>query len=254
MRSAQGRGQLTTNKNRKRLAQVTRALNNKLLALAMPEIIIPRFALNTQLSSKTKPVPTIKDGSCSYERDLLYNINFQIRPGEKVALCGPNACGKTTLAKAILGHSPTEYNLRRSGLWLTPSSAHIGYVDQHYKNLNPEKSPWQHIHEIASSWSIEKIRMHLNNFLFRKNEEITTKARFLSGGEKARLSLAIIAASTPSLLILDEATNNLDLNTREHVIQVLKDYPGALLVISHDEDFLTSLSAYNILLSCFQAR
>jgi len=64
----------------------------------------------------------------------------------------------------------------------------------------------------------------------------------LSGGEKARLSLALIAAKTPALLILDEVTNNLDYETREHVIQVLQDYPGALIVISHDEDFLKAIA------------
>lgn len=63
----------------------------------------------------------------------------------------------------------------------------------------------------------------------------------LSGGEKARLSLALIAAITPKLLILDEITNNLDLETREHVIQVLNDYPGTMIVISHDADFLESI-------------
>ena len=91
------------------------------------------------------------------------------------------------------------------------------------------------------NWSHAEIRKHLNDFLFRKNEEITTTVLNLSGGEKARLSLAQIAAKTPKLLILDEMTNNLDLETREHVIQVLNDYPGAMIVISHDADFLLSI-------------
>ena len=85
------------------------------------------------------------------------------------------------------------------------------------------------------------IRKHLNDFLFRKNEEVTALVSSLSGGEKARLSLAQIAAKPPKLLILDEMTNNLDLETRAHVIEVLKYYPGALLVISHDTDFLAAI-------------
>ena len=83
----------------------------------------------------------------------------------------------------------------------------------------------------------------LLNFLFRKNEEVNALVATLSGGEKARLSLAQIAVKTPKLLILDEVTNNLDLETRMHVIEVLREYPGALLVISHDADFLKQIGA-----------
>lgn len=89
------------------------------------------------------------------------------------------------------------------------------------------------------------IRRHLNDFLFRKNEEVNACVFMLSGGEKARLSLAQIAAQTPKLLILDEITNNLDLDTRLHVIQVLQVYPGSILVISHDDEFLEAINVTN---------
>ena len=75
----------------------------------------------------------------------------------------------------------------------------------------------------------------------RENEEVNCLVAKASGGEKARLSLAQIAAKTPKLLILDEVTNNLDLETRGHVIEVLKNYPGAMIVISHDADFLNEI-------------
>jgi len=90
-------------------------------------------------------------------------------------------------------------------------------------------------------WPHAELRRHLNDFLFRKNEEVHRPIFQLSGGEKARLSLAHIAAKTPRLLILDEVTNNLDLETRQHVINVLKTYPGAMIVISHDEEFLKEI-------------
>ena len=82
--------------------------------------------------------------------------------------------------------------------------------------------------------------------MFRKNEEVNALVSTLSGGEKSRLSLAQIAAKTPKLLILDEITNNLDLETKEHVVQVLKAYPGAMIVISHEADFLeeTGVNSY----------
>lgn len=91
------------------------------------------------------------------------------------------------------------------------------------------------------TWSHAEIRRHLNDFLFRKNEEVNALVSTLSGGEKARLSLVQIAVKTPKLLILDEITNSLDLETRDHVIQVLKNYPGVMVVISHDEDFLKAI-------------
>ncbi len=94
---------------------------------------------------------------------------------------------------------------------------------------------------MVPAWSSTDLRRHLNDFLFRKNEEVNSFVSTLSGGEKARLSLAQIAAKTPKLLILDELTNNLDLETREHVTQVLKLYPGTLIVISHDENFLKEI-------------
>jgi ATPase subunit of ABC transporter with duplicated ATPase domains len=86
-----------------------------------------------------------------------------------------------------------------------------------------------------------ELRNFLNQFLFRKNEEVNKLVSSLSGGEKARLSLAMIALQQPKLLILDEITNNLDLITKEHVIQVLQNYAGALLVVSHDAHFLKQI-------------
>ncbi|MDR2603523.1 MAG: hypothetical protein LBC11_03110 [Puniceicoccales bacterium] len=81
----------------------------------------------------------------------------------------------------------------------------------------------------------------MNDFLFRKNEEIWEDVEDLSGGERAHLSPAKIAARPPKLLILDEITNNLDLETCDHVIQILRQYPGAMIVVSHDETFLKEI-------------
>jgi ATPase subunit of ABC transporter with duplicated ATPase domains len=117
----------------------------------------------------------------------------------------------------------------------------IGYLDQHYGTLSPKKSVLETIADLVPTWSHAEIRRHLNDFLFRKNAEVNALVATLSGGEKVRLTLAQIAAKTPQLLILDEITNNLDLETREHVIQVLKEYPGSMIVISHDEDFLHAI-------------
>jgi ATPase subunit of ABC transporter with duplicated ATPase domains len=129
-----------------------------------------------------------------------------------------------------------------------PEINQIAYLDQHYNNLNIKFSVWEAMINTRPLWSKEQCREHLNSFLFRKNEEINTKIEDLSGGEKARLSLALIGATTPALLILDEVTNNLDMQSREYLIKILNAYAGALLVISHDEDFLAAIKAraYNI--------
>lgn len=131
----------------------------------------------------------------------------------------------------------------------TTQPAHIGYLDQHYSNLQPNLTVIEHIKELRPDLLEAEARDHLNDFLFRKNEDVSKQAAVLSGGEKARLSLALIAAKTPKLLLLDEITNNLDLETKEHVVQVLKNYPGAMIIISHDDFFLDGLTLdarYNI--------
>ena len=108
-------------------------------------------------------------------------------------------------------------------------------------SLNPTKTVFSNIEDISNIWDYQQIRTHLNNFLFSKNEQVNALASTLSGGEKARLCLAMIAANPPSLFLLDEITNNLDITTKEHVIQVLTKYPGALVVISHDYGFLENI-------------
>ncbi|MDR3195575.1 MAG: ATP-binding cassette domain-containing protein, partial [Endomicrobium sp.] len=87
-----------------------------------------------------------------------------------------------------------------------------------------------------------ELRDFLNGFLFKKNEEANKSVAALSGGERARLALAKIALQTPKLLLIDEITNNIDLETKERVIQVLAEYPGAMIIISHDSAFLEEIS------------
>ena len=103
------------------------------------------------------------------------------------------------------------------------------------------------IKQLCPEWSKQEIWCFLNDFLFRKPEEINRPCHLLSGGEKARLCLAQISARPPAMLILDEVTNNLDLSTRHHVIEVVKAYPGTVLVISHDTQFLRDIGVDDFL-------
>ena len=140
--------------------------------------------------------------------------------------------------KATLGSS----DINKSGEWLCPNIQDIGYLDQHYSQLDPNKTAVELISEVAPTWSQVEIREHLNSFLLRKNEEVNLQSNYLSGGERVRLSLALIATRPPKLLLLDEISNNIDVETKEHLIQVLNAYPGALIMVDHDHQFLAALN------------
>lgn len=212
-------------------------LNDKLLGLRLPEIIKPKFNLKASDMGAGQLV-SIRDGSLGYGDDMiLRNINLSISACERVAVIGDNGSGKSTLIKAILG-DPSVVKL---GNWYGPKPQDIGYLDQHYGTLLADKSVLETIHDLVPGWTHAEVRRHLNDFLFRKNEEVNAVVSTLSGGEKARLTLAQIAAKTPRLLVLDEVTNNLDLEMRQHMIEVLKEYPGSLIIISHDERFLEEI-------------
>jgi ATPase subunit of ABC transporter with duplicated ATPase domains len=209
-------------------------LSKQLSEIRLPEIIVPKFYLSHR-DMGDRTLVSITDGTVGYtDKMILWNINLSVGSRERVAVVGDNGAGKTTLVWAILGYE----NVLKSGDWHVPNPRDIGYLDQHYENLDPEKSAVEIIAEINPVWTHGEIRRHLNDFLFRKNEEVNAPSKNLSGGEHARLSLAKIAAHPPKLLILDEITNNIDLETRNHVVEILREYPGATIIISHDEDFL----------------
>ncbi|MDR1982222.1 MAG: ATP-binding cassette domain-containing protein [Holosporaceae bacterium] len=221
----------------KSIDEKKRKLSEQLSQIHLPEIIVPKFYLTYQeVSDKT--LVSIIDGSVGYgEKIILRNINLSVMSQERVAIVGNNGCGKTTFVRAIMNNG----NVIKFGDWNLPNLQDVGFLDQHYQNLNPEKSAVEIIAETNPFWSHAEIRKHLNDFLFCKNEEIGVAVKNLSGGEKARLSLAKIAAHPPKLLILDEITNNIDLETRDHVVEILRKYPAAMIVISHDENFLNEI-------------
>ena len=213
------RTEQTSGKKKSAIDKKQQQLTDQLSDLRLPEIILPKFSLMPE-STSSGNLLSISGASIGYAADkiILKNISLAVGEKERIAISGKNASGKSTLLKAILG----KYEIFKTGDW-------------HYLSVI------QHIQELRPDWTEIEARRHLNDFLFRKNEEVMQIAANLSGGEKARLSLSMIAAKTTRLLILDEITNNLDLETKEHVIQVLKEYPGAMLIVSHEEDFLIML-------------
>ena len=229
----------TSGKKKRALRHHRDELVDKLSGLRLTEVIAPKFSL-TAADVGDQVIVSIREGAVGYQQQagIVKDINFSLSSRERIAIMGDNGSGKSTLVKAILNDA----RVVKTGDWQAPKPQDIGYLDQHYNNVSSEKSVIESIAELQPSWSHAEVRRYLNDFLFRKNEEVNQLVCQLSGGEKVRLSLAIIAALTPKLLILDEITNNLDLETREHVIQVLKDYPAAMIVISHDEDFLLDIN------------
>lgn len=232
------RSQKTSGKKKTQIENKKQALNDKLSALQSGEKIIPKFSLSHEHRSQGA-ILCISDGTIGWPHHppLLKNISLYMNTKDRIAICGDNASGKSTLVKAILNNP----EVIKTGHWMMPKPINIGYLDQHYATLDLKKTVLETLLFLVPSWSYIEVRKHLNAFLFRKNEEINALTSQLSGGEKVRLCLAQIAALLPQLVILDEITNNLDIETKAHVMQILQDYPAAMLLICHENDFLNQL-------------
>lgn len=222
-----------------RLREQLETVQNNISQNRLPENLQPNFVLDSAYVSSSSTLVSVSFGSCGYAvgTPVVSNIYFSMGPKDKVAINGNNGSGKTTFVRALMQSPGIIYD----GDWHLPKSNEIGYVDQHYANLDINSTVFQTIKDTNVFVTDQEIRKHLNSFLFRKNEEVFSKVNTLSGGEKARLSLAQIAARPPKLLVLDEISNNVDLDTKNYILDVLKQYPGAFVLISHEKAFVNSL-------------
>ena len=221
----------------KELSAARGEMNAKIADLEQSKTVVPTFTL-TASDIRDKEILHIFNGAISYthvKKAIVRNIQLSLRSQSHIAILGDNGTGKSTLFKAILNNP----SVIKGGEWTMPESLEIGHLDQHYSVLCPEDTVFDSIAKLVPTWAYENVRKHLATFLFRDNTSHLVK--MLSGGEKARLSIAQITAKTPRLLLLDEITNNIDLETRAHVIEAIKEYPGAIIVISHDNDFLKTI-------------
>src|SRR5690606_16099995 len=164
---------------------------------------------------------------------LLKEINLSVHPGSRIGLLGGNGAGKSTFLKSLAGAIPLLHGARTEGEHLA-----LGYFTQHQlESLDFDASPILHLQRISPKAREQEIRDFLGGFNFR-GEQATGPIRHFSGGEKARLALAIIVWQRPNLLVLDEPTNHLDLEMCHALTMALQEFEGALVVVSHDRHLL----------------
>ncbi|MDY3240055.1 MAG: ABC-F family ATP-binding cassette domain-containing protein [Anaerovoracaceae bacterium] len=168
-------------------------------------------------------------------KDLFAGVDFDIKRGEKVCIVGPNGVGKTTLLRILLGEiAPSEGHLK------TGHNVAFGYYDQGQLLLNDRNTVLEELKESYRLYTDTEMRSILGRFLFR-GEDVFLQVGSLSGGEKARLSLLKMMLSGANTLILDEPTNHLDIDSKEVFEDALLEFPGTVIVVSHDRYFLQKI-------------
>ena len=189
------------------------------------------------------------------DRSIINNFSIQIKRGDRIGIVGPNGIGKTTLLKILLGEVQPDFGEVKLG-----SNLSITKFDQMREQLNLENSLLQNLTDDPNIQSTEKaghiivrgrpkhVAGYLKDFLFSEGQ-LRSPVKSLSGGERARLLLAKIMAKESNLLILDEPTNDLDLETLDLLQEVIADYQGTVLLISHDRDFLNRTVETSVILT-----
>ena len=180
------------------------------------------------------PLITLDMASVGYgETPVLTRLNLRLDPDDRIALLGRNGNGKTTLARLLAAQlKPMEGEMAAS------SRMRVGYFTQYQvEELRSDDTPLDHMSRLMKESKPAAVRAQLGRFGF-SGEKATTKVGKLSGGERARLALALITRDAPHMLILDEPTNHLDVDAREALIQALNAYSGAVLIVSHDRHML----------------
>ncbi len=221
-------------------ANKARQAQSRLKALERLELIAPahvdtpfRFRFRNA-ESQPNPLLRLEDLAVGYDGvPILEAVSLIFRPGDRLALLGPNGAGKSTLIKTLAGERPA-----LKGSRLEAQGLRIGYFAQHQMDqLHPDESPLRHLTALDPVASEQSLRDFLGGFGFSGDQATDSVAPF-SGGEKARLALALIVYQRPNLLLLDEPTNHLDLDMRHALSEALQDYAGAVVLVSHDRHLL----------------
>ncbi|UOQ95708.1 ABC-F family ATP-binding cassette domain-containing protein [Halobacillus shinanisalinarum] len=221
-------------------AQSRRKQLEKMDKLDKPKADQQSAKFSFQVEKKSgNDVLKLSDLAFQYEpgSPLLFNhLSVNLQRGDSVALVGPNGVGKTTLLKTIIGELQTT-----GGTIMLGTNVQIGYYDQEQTKLHSKKTVLYELWDEYPLKNEKDIRTILGNFLF-SGEDVLKPVSALSGGEKARLSLAKLMMQEANFLILDEPTNHLDLDSKEVLESALIDYPGTILFVSHDRYFINKIA------------
>ncbi|NLG60109.1 MAG: ATP-binding cassette domain-containing protein, partial [Gammaproteobacteria bacterium] len=181
----------------------------------------------------------INHGTCGYGEDarILESVGFGLEAGDRIGLLGPNGAGKSTLVKSLVGELPL-----LAGERAAHPDLRIGYFAQHtVESLVAGTSPIDHLRELSPDSPTQAFRDFLGKWYFPGDRAFESIDGF-SGGERARLALALIAWKQPNVLLLDEPTNHLDLDMREALAEALSDFDGAIVLVSHDRHLIGLVS------------
>lgn len=223
-------------------ATKARQAQSRLKALQRMERIIPahvnspfRFSL-PPVDKLPTPLLRLRQAAIGYgQREVLSQVNLDLAPGDRIGLLGPNGAGKSTLIKLLAGELSAQ-----AGTLDRASDLCIGYFAQHQiEQLRSHESPLRHLLRLNPAATEREVRDFLGMFNFQGDQALEPVDPF-SGGEKARLALALLVYRRPNLLLLDEPTNHLDLEMRHALTLALQDFAGAMVIVSHDRHLLRS--------------
>ncbi|GAB6034365.1 ABC-F family ATP-binding cassette domain-containing protein [Galenea microaerophila] len=226
-------------------ASKAKQAQSRVKALERMEMVAAVQATNpfhfTFASPEHLPDPMIQVEQVSFRypeqtAPILHDVEIVLRAGDRIGLVGVNGSGKSTFLKVLIGELKPQ-----AGKVIISSGVKVGYFAQHQlEALTPEQNPLQHLLKLNTEMSDQQARDFLGQFGF-KGEKALDPVKQFSGGEKARLSLAMIVSQKPNLIILDEPTNHLDMETRDALEMALLEFRGAIIVVSHDRHLLTSI-------------